>query len=323
MANGLRKPGTTYGSCKTSVLRRNLATISVKRLGLGAALASIAWTQLETDALAIGNSPQKEYPACIVKADDTNVQAARGAFEAGKAAFNEGDYARAIVYWEDAFRRDCGATLMLKNLARAYEASGQYAAAAVALETYLARAYEAQDKAELEEQLRSIKAKIQSTESPQAAAAGGPPPKPQPAQQPKTTTEAPLPEPEPVDDTVGSTPDADAPSSVNGNKLGAGLLAGAGLALGATSVLFWTDANSKEDDANAQCPSRRDCPKSITDAGNEAIDSKQRWTLVGAGGAAMLVGGVVWYLLTPDDETSALMPTVAPSYAGFTWTGQF
>lgn len=319
MANALRKPGTTYGSCKASVLRRNLGTISVKRLGLGAALASIAWTQLETDALAVGNSPQKEYPACTVKADDTNVQAARGAFEAGKAAFNEGDYARAIVYWEDAFRRDCGATLMLKNLARAYEASGQYAAAALALETYLARAYETQDKAELEEQLRSIKAKIQSTESPKAAT---PQPKPQPTQQPETATEAVV-EPEPVDDSSDSPPESDTQRSVNGNKLGAGLLAGAGLALGVTSVLFWTDADNKEDDANAQCPSRRDCPKSVTDAGNEAIDSKQRWTLVGAGGAAMLVGGVVWYLLSPDDESHALVPAVAPSYAGFSWVGQF
>lgn len=301
------------------MLRRNLGTISVKRLGLGAALASIAWTQLETDALAVGNSPQKEYPACTVKADDTNVQAARGAFEAGKAAFNEGDYARAIVYWEDAFRRDCGATLMLKNLARAYEASGQYAAAALALETYLARAYETQDKAELEEQLRSIKAKIQSTESPKAAT---PQPKPQPTQQPETATEAVV-EPEPVDDSSDSPPESDTQRSVNGNKLGAGLLAGAGLALGVTSVLFWTDADNKEDDANAQCPSRRDCPKSVTDAGNEAIDSKQRWTLVGAGGAAMLVGGVVWYLLSPDDESHALVPAVAPSYAGFSWVGQF
>lgn len=290
-------------------------------------MATIAWTHLETEALAIGNSAQKEYPACTVKADDTNVQAARGAFEAGKAAFNEGDYARAIVYWEDAFRRDCGATLMLKNLARAYEASGQYAAAAVALETYLARAYEAQDKAELEEQLRSIKAKIQSAESPKATPTRSSPPKAQPAQQPKTTTVAPPPEPSDDSHSYDSPPESDDQTTVNGSKLGAGLLAGAGLALGVTSVLFWTDADNKEDDANAQCPTRRDCPKSVTDAGNEAIDSKQRWALVGAGGAAMLVGGVVWYLLAPSDEPSAeqgaLVPTLGPSYAGFTWSGQF
>lgn len=315
-----RKPSATYGSCNASVLRTNLDSSRIKRLALCAAVGSIVLLGFESEGWA---SAPKEYPACAGKADDANVQAARGAFEAGKAAFNEADYARAIVYWEDAFRRDCSATLMLKNLARAYEASGQYAEAAVALETYLERAPEAEDRAELEEQLKSIKARVQQA----APAAPGPAPEP-----PKPVrTHAPT-EPETTSYLDAHEPEAGAPTDdqpVNGAKLAAGLVAGAGLALGVASTLFWLDADADEDAATALCPSRRDCPDHVTDAGNDAIDRKQRWAIIGTGGGAVLVGGVIWYLVASQDETEStaaaprLVPALAPGFAGFSWSNRF
>lgn len=325
----LRKPSATYASCKASVLRTNLGSFRVKRFGLCASVALIAWASRESEGWA---SPPKDYPPCASKADDTNVQAARGAFEAGKAAFNESDYTRAIFYWEDAFRRDCSATLMLKNLARAYEASGQYPEAAVALRTYLARAPEAEDRAELEEQLRQIEAKIQqaSATTPAATPAPSPPHTAKApalaASEPTVASETDYTEEFPSDSNPDSKP-------VDGNKLAAGLVAGAGLAVGAASALFWFDADADEKDATSQCPTRRDCPKSITEAGNEAIDRKQRWAIVGIGGGALLVGGVVWYLIASQADESAeaalvtpapsLEPSVGPGFAGLTWTNRF
>lgn len=321
----MRKPSATYGSCKPSVLRTNLGSFRIKRLGLCASVALIAWTTRESEGWA---SAPKEYPACTSKADDTNVQAARGAFEAGKAAFNETDYPRAIVYWEDAFRRDCSATLMLKNLARAYEASGQFPEAAVALKTYLARAPEAEDKAELEEQLRTLEAKIQhlGAASPDPVAT---PVAPEATTPVRPTTSAPS---DPSTSTNEDAMEFDSQTDskpVDGAKLAAGLVAGAGLALGAASTVFWLDADAEEEAATSQCPTRRDCPKGVTEAGNEAIDRKQRWAIAGIGGGALLIGGVVWYLVATGDDTGdetaalAVIPAVAPGFAGLTWTNQF
>src|SRR5690606_14903541 len=122
-----------------------------------------------------------------------------------------------------AFRRDCSATLMLKNLARAYEASGQYAEAAVALETYLARAPEAEDRPELEEQLKAIKTHIEHA-APQAAGPAPEPPAPAHSQTPT--------EPDTANCLDAHEPGADTSTDdkpVNGVKLAAGLVAGAGL----------------------------------------------------------------------------------------------
>ena len=81
----------------------------------------------------------KEYPDCAHQPSDSDVSAAKGAFQAGQVSFNEADYDRAITYWEDAYRRDCTAHPMLLNLARAYELNGNPRQAVVSLETYLAR----------------------------------------------------------------------------------------------------------------------------------------------------------------------------------------
>src|SRR5688572_12504099 len=67
----------------------------------------------------------RPYPECTDDTSDPVTTGARAAFQAGEASFNEADYPRAILYWEDAFRRACSATSMLLNLARAYELSGQ------------------------------------------------------------------------------------------------------------------------------------------------------------------------------------------------------
>src|SRR5688572_29021694 len=84
----------------------------------GAGEAFPAPARLTAAPTSTGSPPGARYPACASEPDAQSIQAARGAFEAGKAAFEEGDYDRAIMYWEDAYRRDCTAHAMLKNLAR-------------------------------------------------------------------------------------------------------------------------------------------------------------------------------------------------------------
>src|SRR5690349_1430760 len=79
------------------------------------------------------------YVECTHEASDTDLTAAKAAFQAGNVSFNEADYPRAILYWEDAFRRDCTAHPLLLNLARAYELNGRRRDAVVSLATFLER----------------------------------------------------------------------------------------------------------------------------------------------------------------------------------------
>src|SRR3972149_3238348 len=82
-------------------------------------------TLLATAAVASAQTQAPTYPECKNQPTDSDVSAAKGAFQAGQASFNEADYTRAITYWEDAYRRDCTAHALLLNLARAYELNGQ------------------------------------------------------------------------------------------------------------------------------------------------------------------------------------------------------
>lgn len=342
----------TYGRCGVGVMRPNVDTLVVEpaapqpgvftrrgplrfpaRLGRSAApgarvfwllLTCVTTAMVPSTAWAEGKEASpKGYPPCLEKADDAAVAAARGAFEAGKAAFNEADYPRAILYWEDAFRRDCSAVLLLKNLARAYEAHGQHAEAAVALRTYLERAPEAEDKAELEAQLRDIDAKIAAATSPPPgpAPAARPSPSPSPASRANSSTE----DASASEDGPDLTSDAETESPPNTTKVLAGVVAGTGAALAMVSAVFWFDANAQERKANEVCPERGACSSpEATRLGNEAIDSKQRWAIVGGVGGALVAGGIIWYLAAPSEaEDGGFTPELGPNYAGVTWTSGF
>src|SRR4051794_28399221 len=113
-------------------------------------------------ALAHAEDEPKGYPECIKTPTDAETAAAKGAYQAGNASFDEADYPRAITYWEDAYRRDCTANLLLKNLARAYELYGQKRQAVVALETFLVREPNSADKEQIQRRIEVLKKQIAS-----------------------------------------------------------------------------------------------------------------------------------------------------------------
>src|SRR5438445_237295 len=138
-------------------------------------------------AMAIAAWSTKCYPDCVREQNDAEVAAAKGAFQSGNASFNEADYARAIDYWEDAYRRDCTANPLLLNLARAYELAGRKRQAVVALETFLAREPNSGEKEQINRRVEVLKKKIAEED---AAAAAAPPPStgPTPPPPPGPTT---------------------------------------------------------------------------------------------------------------------------------------
>lgn len=283
-------------------------------MGIGSALALLNVAQRHAWA---EETPEPAYPPCTTTADEAALQAARGAFEAGKAAFNEADYGRAIIYWEDAFRRDCSASLLLKNLARAYEANAQYAHAVVALTTFLEREPNTADRAELETQVVTLKARTQPA-APIAAPQKTEPAPTQtpPAAAPKASSPANVEHDDylPPDESTDST---NAPDSV-----GPIVLASVGAAVAVTGGVLWWLAHNDETKAEQECPSRMGCPVGVEQRGNDAIDRQLRWGLLAGGGLVLLSGGVAWYLLQPSEST-ALVPAIGPHFAGLELGGTF
>lgn len=277
-------------------------------MGLGSVLTLLNTSQ--DLAWADEASAVPAYPPCTTTADEAALQAARGAFEAGKAAFNEADYSRAIIYWEDAFRRDCSANLLLKNLGRAYEANTQYAHAVVAFTTFLEREPNTEDRAELEAQIEQLKNRAAATRvKPDTAPAPQATPAPQ-------TAPSPAPVVENENDYVPESP-SDSPSLV-----GPIVLSSVGAAVTVAGGVLWWGAHQDELDAEKACPSRMGCPVEVENRGNDAIDRQLRWGLVAGGGLILLGGGVAWFLLQPS-ETTALVPQVGPHFAGVHLNGRF
>jgi len=277
-------------------------------------------------AIAHAEEPTKSYPDCGREPTDAEVQAAKGAFQAGNASFNEADYARAIDYWEDAYRRDCTANPLLLNLARAYELAGRKRQAVVSLETFLTREPNSAEKEQINRRVEVLKKKIAEED---AAAAAAPPP---------TTAPPPGPTPPPV---------APPPAEKAHRSPWPWVLAGVGGAAVIVGTIGVIDNQKKLNDVAAKCPNRQ-CPAVLTPNPNDAKDATEPDTatinkgnvarkafdrsvfIMGVGGAA-IAGGVVWWFLDKKSVDKAnqtakrplVVPFVAPQLAGLSVSGAF
>jgi len=277
---------------------------------------------------ALAQEETQLYPECEGEPSDAAVKAAKGAFQAGQVAFEEGDYARAITYWEDAYRRDCTAHAMLLNLARVYELAERKQQAVVALETYLARDPESKKRDQISRRIEVLREKIGQEERPQ------PQPEPEPVPDAEPTT---APPPPPVE--VHPQPESEAQSG--GQRpilplvvaIGGGVIAATGgvlYVIAAGDVSHWEDV----------CGGRGECPTdSDRDEANAARDRQMLWGTVSIAGLAIGAGGLVWYLLSPpkSDQSASLvqakhtkaqhgpvvLPALSPDYAGLSLRGAF
>jgi tetratricopeptide (TPR) repeat protein len=282
-----------------------------KLLSLTAAL-----TLVVAPTVAFAEEPTKSYPDCGREPTDAEVAAAKGAFQAGNASFNEADYARAIDYWEDAYRRDCTANPLLLNLARAYELAGRKRQAVVALETFLAREPSSAEKDQINRRVEVLKKKIEEEDA--AAAAAAPPPAPAP------------PPPPPV---VQPPPHQAKRSPGPWIVIGVG---GAAALVGTIGVI----ANKKKvDDYAAQCDNpatpqiegRDQCDFATAKNGNDARRALNVSGVITGVGAAAVAAGFIWLYYDGKRVASAqglikrplLRAVVGPQLAGLNLSGAF
>lgn len=288
-------------------------------LGLGLSLGSssaLAENLAENSARA--ENDVKPYPECKGEPSESDITAAKGAYQAGQVSFQEADYERSLLYWEDAFRRDCTAVKLLLNIARAYELSGDRPRAANALQTYVDRTPDAPDRDSVEKRIAKLREQIEKE------AAAAPPP--------ATTEEEPA---EAKEESAKEEP-SDSTSSQKAKKplwpifvTGGGALVAL---LGHGLYQQGEQLRAEEADLRGCDLDTNECP---SDADTEAVNNAGKTERTAgipvaiAGHVIGAAGGVLWYMMwTREADTSArsrtfLEPVVAPGYGGLNLRGSF
>lgn len=278
------------------------------------------WTWLICGGLMLGSTTTasgqepEPYPPCTKTPTKGDQEAAEGAFKAGFGSYQEGDYSKAIMYWLDAYERDCTAHALLLNLANAYERMGDRKKTVHALKTYLERAKDVPNRPALERRVKNLEDQL---------AAEAPPPPPPETKQPEKTPPPPPPKDTgPEEETKG------------GKSIVPWIVVGAGGAITIVGGLVYLGGSSKVSDAEAVCPDR-ECPntpegQAAQSDGDDGRKSMTAGGVVAGIGLATVAGGLAWHFLwdNPDEGSTAkpsttLQPAMQPDYAGLTFSGTF
>ena len=287
-------------------MRASARTLSLAFL-FGNAVAVPAFAQ---------QSSMTVYPACTGTPTKADSDAAHGAYIAGKGSFDENDYARAVDYFKDAYRRDCTKHDLLNIIARAYELKGDRAEAVNALETYLKRVPPNEPGNEqIQRRIVNLKAQI-------AAA----PPTPTPV------VTAPV---EQVPSTPTSPPPANTPpdrvTNERTHSVGPWVLVGVGGAAAVAGAVLLIVGQGKISDSRQGCGVTTDnCPSPPTSADRRSLQSSGNTLsavggVVGGVGVAAVAGGLIWHFTesTGPETRARLRPDVRPGYAGLTVGAHF
>jgi hypothetical protein len=265
-----------------------------------------------SSAGALAADTKTPYPPCTTAPTEADRKAAKGAFDAGQGSFNEADYATAITYWRDAYRRDCTAHALLLNLARAYELKGDRSEAVNSLETYLQRKPDVPDGDQIRRRIDNLKSQM---------VAATPPPTATPVAQPVPTVAPPVTPPPPVE------------SGGGGRSIAPLFVAGGGAVIAIIGAGVYASGSKKVSDFEAKCPDRK-CPAGQQDLINQGNDARAQQNLGGAllgVGAVGIAGGLIWYFASsPKSSAQAtpaphagVTPVVSPGFAGLSLAGRF
>lgn len=287
-------------------------------------LGALCVAALAVPALAQQPSGASKYAECPAnfQASQGEQDAAHGAYLAGKAAYDEADYGKAIDYFKDAFKRDCTKTALLNFIARAYEAKGDRAEAVNALETYLARTPKADDADQVKKRIENLKAQMSAATATAPTNTGTPT-----TTATTTATTAPT-----TTSTATAAPTAtDTAPSGGGHTVLPWVVAGVGLAAAIGGGVVLGVGAGDVSDAGNKCPNKT-CPVTYTPAQIKAAQDENNngKTLEGVGigvlvgGVVLLAGGLIWHFLEPTGEKkTAITPVFSPSFAGLSLERKF
>jgi tetratricopeptide (TPR) repeat protein len=271
------------------------------------ALLALLGTAVTVPALA---QQRVEYPKCDHPVTDRDSDAAHGAYLAGMAAYQEGDYDKALLYFNDAYKRDCEKHEMLIIISRAHEGKGDKQEAIRLLKLFLERAPNHKEAETTRAKIANLE-KLIAQEKPQPTSTASAPP---------TATAAPTPPPPPSADTGGG-----------GHTLPPWIVVGVGGALAVVGGILQPIAYTKISDAESLCRNR-ECPPDAKVDGTPAVElgnSGRSLSAVGVGlivgGLVLVAGGLTWHFLEPTGPktTARITPSVGPGFAGMQLGGRF
>jgi tetratricopeptide (TPR) repeat protein len=228
---------------------------------------------------------------------------ARAEFEAGRAAFRAGDFAAARGRFERAYALD-PSPVLLYNLARACEESGDAERASTYFRQYLEREPNADDRADVERRIRVMEAIVaRERAAREAAAAKEAAAKAAAAAEPPPAAQEPPP----------AVTDEAAPGWLAPASWAA---VGVGVAALGAATWFGLEAGAAED-AHAEATTGRAKQDAADDAERNAALANVGFAV---GGALVVAGAVGLFLGLEDGGPTA---AASPSGFGLGWSGRF
>jgi hypothetical protein len=272
--------------------------------------------------------PPPEGAAC--KPKQSEIDEAKTLFTLGENAYKTSNYTDAIKYWKDGYKRACGNHIFLKNLGKALEADGQWAAAIEVYQLFRARAKPTGEELDLlDAKIMNLQKKVgvtptstaptgTATAAPTGTATGAPTTAPT-----GTATAAPT-------GTATGAPTTPPPSGPS-KALPLGLMIGGGVVAVGGGVL-WGIENGKVKTAsndwktnNCASGANHDVCEGIASDGNSAKSNRTIGVVMTGVGVAAAAVGVTLFVLggDKDKKKGEIVLTPGPGFAGVGVAGSF
>lgn len=213
-------------------------------------------------------------------------------FETGKKAYNVGDFAKSIADWKKGYELS-GDALFLFNMAQAHRQLKQYEPALFLYRAYLRELPNAPNSADVQQRIEQLEQLLAKAQQPPNEAITPPATPDDPAHEEVEEEEEPEVAPPPA---IADTP-ASGRRPGRGKKLAGLIIAGGGVALLATGIVFTLSASSKADELEQASKAGEEW----TDERQSTFDTMESQSTIGgvmiAVGAVGIVGGGVLYFM--------------------------
>lgn len=229
---------------------------------------------------------------------------ARAHFLLGRSHFDAGQFAKAAAEFEEAYRISQRPAL-LYNLYVSYRDGGDTKNAARTLRLYLEKEPVIESRAQLEARLAVLEGMVQREGDAKEAA-----PAPQ-------ETEAPAPAPTAVPEQptqeASPPPDATYEDAPGGTSVVPFVIMGVGGAMVLGSIATGLMASSAQSDLEDMCPTRMNCPASVTDTQSRGETMALVTDVLLFGGIAVAgTGAALWLLGTFDEREPVAAAACGP-----------
>ena len=240
--------------------------------------------------------------------DRTRAKQARQAFEMGKKAYTAGEFDKAIELWKEGYELKDD-PILLYNIAQAYRQKGDAAKAIFYYRGYLRDAPQARNRPEVEARMAELQRGIEEAER---AAQPVPSPVPPPALTPEVQEVAPAPPP---------VESGEEPRSGKGMRVAGIVTMGVGVAAIGAATFFGLRARSLASELEDATRAGQPWSQDLADKESRG-KTMNTLSLVGfgVGAAAVVTGGILYYLGARKDaraaeERTAFLPAIGPDGA--------